>query len=168
VKKEYGLLQFDDKISVTDPMYDPKNIGRVNHVKIKPGAYRMILFSENDHERITRAQIVHAEAKISDKELYTKKSWSRIGRISIDSGIVGFFQDNFDLSDKQKWNAFCASFGIGKFCPYTNLFDREPFILNKHSEYGTAFFLLTYPSWARDVLAISKNNEIIALEIRIK
>lgn len=107
-RKFVGTMVLGNKVDITDPCYDKGTWCRMT-TKCKPGTYYGYadMVDEGEWgERVASIQIYLDDVQVDDSELES------IGRIGVDAGLAGFFQDKPDFNDDE-WNELCDKLASG-------------------------------------------------------
>lgn len=100
-----GMMEFHDRIDISDPCYSRNGYGNIIDYKIKEGKYGCYIKygkpEEDEENRIAEIAII--------KRGYggTKNiNWNKVNAIGVDSGLAGFFNHKIEYSNEE-WNDFC-------------------------------------------------------------
>lgn len=99
--KRIGTFEFGDVIDITDPCLEPDNVNRMHGVRIVPGVYNCDVMY--DGNRIQSAEI---NLKSLIDGFVGNLEFDIIGKISIFSGVAGFFYHDMNFTD-EGWDKFC-------------------------------------------------------------
>ena len=99
-----GVINFGDKIDITDPCYNRDVWCRMNDVKIIPGKYTCIAWIRDTGDwgrRVATVGIYLNGVIPKSREMHEIG-----GGIGVDAGLAGFFENKKDFTDEE-WCEFC-------------------------------------------------------------
>lgn len=148
--KWHTAMYFKRMVDVTDPCYDVGE-GRRMTVPVKCGEYNCYVWKgldEDEPYRVCGIGIYH-KGTFSEKGYLDIPVARKIGTISVDSGLAGFFYDKPNYSDFE-WGKLCDELG-----------DDDVYISCKSFFSSSGYGDGCYP-----VYAYNRDGEVIGLEIR--
>ena len=164
-----GIIRLEQgTVDITDPCYS-KAVWCRRTEKVTPGIYNCYAYIGEEPDwgrRVWINQIViadgdeadYAEALVSEDE-----TWEEIGKIGVDAGMAGFFQNKPDFDDDD-WDEFC-SWICDKSISHNPENIEDSFL--KSFESGDGFWTHSgCGDGCYGVYAIKKDDKIVALEIR--
>ena len=144
------MMDFDDKIDISDPCYPRDGHSNIIDYKIKPGRYGCYIKygkpEEYEENRIAEISIIKKGYGGTNDMI-----WNEVGTIGVDSGLAGFFNHKIEYTDEE-WDDFCDR--LGEEAKWWLNFDNGFF---SRSGWGDGGYYV-YESRNND-------NEVIALKI---
>lgn len=101
-KNKIGEMILNSTVDITDPCYDKDVWCRINDLDIADGKYDCIVWQKNEGSHMVNGKV----GIYKDGEIPQKSEMMLIGEIGVDAGMVGFFEDKPDYSEKE-WREFC-------------------------------------------------------------
>lgn len=98
-------------VDITDPCYN-KDVWCRMQTEVKPGTYNCYSYVGEDADwgkRVWLNQIViadDADSVATEEKVSKNRSWRNIGKIGVDAGLAGFFDEKPDFGDEE-WDSLC-------------------------------------------------------------
>lgn len=110
--EKVGLIEFGDRVDITDPCYDRDVWCRLNDIEIVPGEYCCIIWrpeNPKDEWDVGRIFAITICSMASDKQ-FDMDDAEQIGEIGVDAGLAGFLDPKANYS-KEEWAELAQEFG---------------------------------------------------------
>ena len=155
-----GQVTFDERpVTITDPCYD-KGSRFTQTVQVKPGKYTCVSYRGTDRYTVDGKRYSDTRTWVIGVYLNGKlpppSAWDNpevIGKIAVDAGLAGFYQDKPDFDDD--WMEFCEPFCRPGRAAKNERIDDYGF--TSSSGLGDGY----YEVWAYR----NEENEIVGLEV---